>query len=238
MKDLWEQKKFLLIGGGVILVLLVLGLISLGGSGLISNQTEDGELATIEAQKNGSSEKLIIHSDGRVEVHKDGQIFSGFWARGKTSALFAYYNDFYAEGAEVLNGKATFTYDEDELIGAIVDETTSGGSGGSGGNSGAGPGQDIDDLFNTPAPAPTGSGGSAGTGTLTPTPTPVSGTPWCLYWRLSYCVIAYQTPVPSGASPTPAANILPPTCPENTLTGRTVIGNELCFSSPLPSPTP
>jgi hypothetical protein len=239
MKELLEQKKvLLLIGGMVIIVLIVLGAVSLGRSGVSSNQGTGDEVTTIEAKGQNGDDRLVIHSDGRVEVHRGGKMFSEFWTRGKTSALFAYYNDFYAQGAEITNGKATFTYSDDELIDAVIDETTGSNNGGSGGGTGgSGPGQDIDDLFNTPTPAPT-STGRATRRTPTPTPTTPEKEPWCLYWRLSYCVIAYKTPSPSGPSATPAANILPPNCPENTLTGRTVIGNELCLPSPTPSPTP
>lgn len=239
MKEIFENKKVLFFAIGFVVILIILiGALALGGGGLSPIQTENGGLTSIEAQKNGSDDKLVVYSDGRVEVHRGGQVFTDFWAKGKTTALFAYYNDFYSESGEINGQKASFTYDDDELIRSIIEGTVGGGGNNTGGNGSSNPGQDIDDLFNTPSPSSPGSSGSGRTPRPSPTPTTPEKEPWCLYWRLSYCVIAYQTPGPSGSSPTPGANILPPTCPENTLTGRTVIGDELCFTTPTPLPTP
>lgn len=222
-----EKKKILYIVAGAVGV-IVLALVVLGGAGgTLPNLADITQSQSVSAQKSGSADKLVVHRDGRVEVHKNGQVFTDYWATGKTDAYFSYYDDQYG-------GSPSTTYDSDELIDSIINETSGGTSGGGNGDDEV-PGNDIEDLFNTPTPTAGGQGGSS-------TPNPTSSTspedePWCLYWRLSYCVIAYQTPAPSGVTSTPGPNILPPECPENQITGKTVIGDELCFTTPTPSPT-
>lgn len=225
MEILKEKKGVLIIVG--LLTAVVLAAVLLANTGSIKVDNIGNKQSKIEAQKNGSDDKLIVYRDGRVEVYKDGNSFTDYWSSDKVSAYYRYLSE--AHSAELDDdGNGTVNYDVDELIDSIID----GSSGGSGGDDDAG--QDIDDFFNTPTPNPTGNGNNNNN-----SPSPTSTTnpgqqPWCLFWRLSYCVIAY-TPPPSG-TPDPEEGILPPDCNENSQTGRTVIGNELCLPSAIPTP--
>ncbi len=221
MKEILENKKVLLAIVVVLVASVLFGLFSLKGGTKLLN-TEENKISSVEARNKETGDTLIFHKDGRVEITSKNSSLSEYWTKDKIDALFAYYEEVYSGEADIEEGKAMLEFNDDELFDTIIGGNTGGTDTG---------GQDISDLFNTPTPVPSSSPSSTGGSTPAPTGTPSpEGQPWCLYWRLSYCVIAYQTPSPStGSSPVPGANILPPTCPENKLTGRTVIGNELCF---------
>jgi len=218
MKDLFNQHKTEIVIGGIAVVAFVGILLFLlqGSGGIFSEVT--GSRTKIEAKNSTNGNSLTVYSDGSVEVSKGSEVYRTYWDKNKVDAFLSYQSSVY--------GNESFSYENDELLDEIINETSGGGS------QTPDDGQDIADFFNTPTPAPTSSpGGSGGSGGPTPTPDP-GGQPWCLYWRLSYCVILY-TPPPTG-TPGPEEGILPPDCQENLQTGKTVIGNELCVPSPTP----
>lgn len=182
---------------------------------------------------------LIVDTTGSVSFTSSSGIkYSDLWSRDKVSEFLLYLRAQYqSELGSVVNSLST-----DELLALIEEQiansqvtptptdsvsgyfgtptpssTPTGGGGGSGGGGGGGSG---------------GGSGSGGGGWQAPS--------WCRVWKLSYCADVI-TPSPSQtATPSPSATVystpLPPDCshPGNQITGKTVIGGELCI--PLPTP--
>lgn len=216
MKNLKKHTKALAIIGGISALVIVLVLLVLGSSGSSIFQNEN-DVAKIQATKGDGV--LIVGQDGKVEYRKGDTIYTDFWSSDRTKAFFDYYDEVYSGSAQKDGSTASFTYDDDELLDTITDQTENGNNGGSGNG---GDDDDVSEYFNTPGASATPSG----TFVSTPTPNP-QGQPWCLYWRLSYCVILY-TPSPTGTPNPNEEGILPPNCEDNQFTGKTVIGQELC----------
>lgn len=223
MKKIGKNRKLVLIIIFIIGILMVTVLwLTSSGSSLF--QENDNGTSRIQANKGDTS--LTVSRDGRVEYRDGDRTFTDFWNADRTRAFFAYYDEVYADGATVEGSRANFTYDDDELLDQITKET-----GGNGNNDDEDDGG-FSEYFNTPNPS---GGGSQSTNTPAPTTNPQEQ-PWCLYWRLSYCVIAY-TPPPTG-TPVAGENIRQPDCDENLDTGKTTIGDEQCFTPVTPTPLP
>lgn len=188
----------------------------------------------VSIKKDGG--ELIVNKNGFVRYEKDGQVFEDEWSEHKTNTFFNYIENNYAGESQIIAGgqnfitinKQTqnFEYElgEDELIDIVEDETT--GSGGQGnGNDGGdenGNGGNTGGGNNAGGNSNDGGGGGGSNGGGNP------GGQECLYWRISYCVRA-RTPTPAPSEAPPEVEIRQPNCEENTQTGRTVIGNELCL---------
>lgn len=228
------KKQPLLIVGTLLLIVGVVVLIGVfamrGGEG-----DEGREIDSVTAQKDGNT--LTVSRDGHVVYSTSGGVFEDFWDKEKTDTFFGYINSKYSgegdliSGGEnyiLINGQTSYAFSDDELINQIGNETGGGGGptptsssqgqGQGGGGSGSGP---------TPTP-PGGGGGSGGSSGGGPDPE-------CLYWRLSYCVRP-RTPRPSPTATPVTVEIREPDCGVNTQTGKTVIGNDLCISTPSPTP--
>lgn len=217
-----KSKLFILFLLPAALVLVFFVLINFRKSGKVGQKpvvTSD----SITLEKQGGM-AITFRNSGVIEF---GGAFSQLWSTEDGSTLYDYIKkkieagEYSLEGGlykVVIDGKVYYFDPGDEVIDTVFDEGESGGGGGMG------------DLFNfNPTPTPIQSG---------PTPTDSGGSGSskkgiddCPFWRLSYCVYPNPTPTPYIV---PTAGILPPECGANLQTGRTVITNELCLSSPTP----
>ena len=222
MKKFSKDKLIIvaIIIGGLI---TILGIIVFMRSFSANEQEDLSEIEKIEISTSKGG-LLTVHRNGAVEYERDGIFYSDFWDPNKTSAFFSYFGkfflgDYFGSGSNSItiytqNGSESSSYEDDELVDAVEDETA--------GDDEEDPG-DIGGYYGTPTPAPSGSSGG-------------SDDDECIYWILSYCVIMRtSTPTPTAA-PAGESTALPPSCNvnENQQTGRTIISNELCIPSPLP----
>ncbi len=231
-----QKKNPLLAIGIIVFVVVIIAFVLLFGRGFkgVSNTAKSGIVGTIVLKQDGTS--FSLDSTGNAIWSTDGNTRSALWSSDKTNSFFAYYDSNWASKATIVAGSATVNGSNDELAKAVIDEGSGGGGTGGG---------DIGQYFGTPTPTPTGSGsGGGGAGGGTGDSGGDNGAPsWCKHWRLSYC----SDPPPDTTIPSPTstpitgqATPLPPDCNNagNQQTGRTVIGNELCLTSPTPVATP
>jgi hypothetical protein len=227
------QKQITIIAFLVGLLLIVVFLVSIGGS----NDAFTSEEITI---KQGST-SLSVKANGSVEVLTDNGLFTTQWSKEKTDAFFLYFDTKY-KGNDLGDNSIEFSgegesssgsYSYDELVETIIEEVTgqpgdSGGTGGSGGSNPPPPGS-------TPKPPPPTGVGSPGP-TQTPKPPPPTGLggsdPTCLYWALSYCV-NFPSPTPTPTAAPGDENVIEaPDCASwNAQSSQaTVIGNTVCIT--------
>jgi len=232
-----------IIIGIIILVLLTLVLFRSSGSPVQDSAKKDQINISL---KNG--DELTVFASGEAHFKSGGQEFIEMWSNAKTSAFFSYFQENYLDPADssVIEGEEasntiTFVKDgeavtvpigDDELIDKVAEDIQEGGDTGGGEDDSGDGDEDISDYFGSPTPS--------ASATTYPTPTPFAGDEGdeetgvdseCLYWRLSYCVVA-KTPVPTSTPVPPEDSVaLPPDCDDsgNKTTGRTVITNELCL---------
>lgn len=221
-----KNTKIALVVLGLVLGIVVLVILFTRGAG---NPSPDKTINSVTVQKDGNA--LTVSSDGSVRYEKDGLLYEDFWDSGKVKTFFDYIDASYTGESQVVSGgqnyisinsgggSSTYIFDEDELIDIIEDETTGDDDGGDTGGGGGG------GSTSTSTPSPTSTGASGGGG----------GSSECLYWRLSYCVRP-RTSTPSPTSTPVTVEIREPNCEDNTQTGKTVIGNELCLPTPTPTP--
>lgn len=230
-----NKKPLLMIGAVVIGIGTLLLIVALVASRPKSGSA-DRKIASVVVQNNGNT--LEVEADGRVSFMKDGKTYEDYWDSDKVATFFEYLDGRYVGEGELVTGgqnyivisgsggTSTYVLDDDELVDAVEEETETGGGGG-GETDGGG--------------STEGSGGGGSTPTVGPTTSPSGGgvpngiDPECLYWRLSYCV-RKRTPTPVPSATPLTVEIREPDCGANTQTGKTVIGNDLCISTPSPTP--
>lgn len=232
------MKKPQLILGIVVLVAGSLILIALLASR--GDAVQKKAIDSVTVQKDGNT--LTVSKDGSVRYETDRGVFEDFWDSEKVNTFYGYLGGKYTGPGSLVSGgenyiainsgggSTTYELGEDELIDAVEDETAGGG----------GPPSPTAPAGQGPGGGPTPTPGQGGSGAGFPTPTPYNPggpDPECLYWRLSYCVRP-RTPSPSPSATPAPVEIREPDCGDNTETGRTVIGNDLCISTPSPTPTP
>lgn len=226
-----KNKKTLFAVVGLLLAASVLAFVFITRG---NTAGKDKAVNSVTVQKDGNT--LTVSRDGSVRYEKDGELYEDYWDSGKVKTFFDYIDKNYSGEPQIISGgqnyisinsgsgSSTYILDGDELI-DTVEKETGGGSGGNGSGSGGG----SSTVNPTPTSTPTsGSGGGTGGGGG-------GSSSECLYWRLSYCVRP-RTSTPSPTSTPVTVEIREPNCEDNTQTGKTVIGNELCLPTPTPTP--
>lgn len=207
----------------------------------VSNSISPEDSASVTVNTPGGG-VLIVDSTGSVTLtNSSGVKYSDLWSRDKVNEFLLYLRAQYkAEYGSIVDSLTT-----DELLSLIEEQIE---------NSSATPTPTggVSEYFGTatPTPSPTPGGGSTGGGGGGTGGSGGSGgggggggwqsPSWCRVWKLSYCADVITPSPAQTATPTPTstavATPLPPDCshPGNQITGKTVIGGELCI--PLPTP--
>lgn len=163
-----------------------------------------------------SGNELKVDRSGLVTYKTSDGTFSDFWNKEKTDAFFNYFENNYTGESQTLytssdqvvisRGGVNYTYSSsnDELTDAAIEDSQTPDTNPEDNNTGDG----VTQYF-SPTPTPQASGQP----TQTPVPTSTSSggfSDTCLFWKLSYCVIARTpTPVPTTtATPDPNANVI------------------------------